>query len=106
MHIYVGENNGFCFGVSRAIKTTLELNSNNNYVLGEIIHNEKVNQQLTDKGIKTIDNIDCVNFKGDETVIIRTHGEQKLTFEKLKKMNVKIIDCTCPFVKQIHDIVS
>ncbi len=106
MHIYVGENNGFCFGVSRAIKTTLELTGDNNYVLGEIIHNEKVNQQLTDKGIKTIDSVDSVDFKGGETVIIRTHGEQKATYDKLKDLNVKIIDCTCPFVKQIHDIVK
>lgn len=106
MHIYVGENNGFCFGVSRAIKTTLELTGDNNYVLGEIIHNEKVNQQLIDKGIKTINNLDEVVFKGDETLIVRTHGEKKVTFDRLKELNVNVIDCTCPFVKQIHDIVS
>lgn len=106
MHIYVGENNGFCFGVSRAIKTTLELTGENNYVLGEIIHNEKVNQQLADNGIKTLEGIDDLNFKGNETVLIRTHGEQKSVLDKLKKMGVNVIDCTCPFVKQIHDIVS
>ncbi len=106
MHIYVGENNGFCFGVSRAIKTTLELLGDNNYVLGEIIHNEKVNQQLIARGIKTIDTLNDVDFNGKETVIIRTHGEQKSTFNKLNELGVKVIDCTCPFVKQIHDIVD
>ena len=106
MHILKCENNGFCFGVDRAIKTVEQLNGDNNYVLGEIIHNEKVIDKLKSMGIKTINSLDEVNFHGGETLIIRTHGESKATIEKAKALKLNIIDCTCPFVKQIQEIVN
>ncbi len=105
MHIYKCENNGFCFGVSRAIKEAEKLKGENIYILGEIIHNESVINKLSSAGIKTIKSLSEVDFKGNETLLIRTHGEPKSTFDKAKELNLKIIDCTCPFVKQIQDIV-
>ena len=105
MHIYVGQNNGFCKGVSNAVKTALDLPDKNKYVLGEIIHNEKVNLQLLDNGVKVIEKLEDFSFAGNESVIIRTHGEKKSTYEILKNFGVKVVDCTCSFVKQIHEIV-
>ncbi|MBE7081060.1 MAG: 4-hydroxy-3-methylbut-2-enyl diphosphate reductase [Clostridiales bacterium] len=106
MHIYKCENNGFCFGVSRAIKEAENLKGDNIYILGEIIHNESVIKKLEDAGIKTIASLDDVEFKGGETLLIRTHGEPKSTFDKAKELKLNVIDCTCPFVKQIQDIVK
>ncbi len=106
MHIYKCENNGFCFGVSRAIKEAEKLKGDNIYILGEIIHNESVIKKLKDAGIKTINSLDDVNFKGGETLLIRTHGEPKETFDRAKELKLNVIDCTCPFVRQIQDIVK
>ena len=106
MHIYKCENNGFCFGVSRAVKEAENLKGENIYILGEIIHNESVIKKLKDAGIKTINSLDEVDFDGGETLLIRTHGEPKSTFDKARELNLKVIDCTCPFVKQIQDIVK
>ncbi len=106
MHIYKCENDGFCFGVKRAIKQAESLKGENIYILGEIIHNESVINKLKDAGITTIDNLEQIDFKGGETLLIRTHGEPKSTFDKAKELNLNVIDCTCPFVKQIQDIVS
>ena len=93
-------------GKPDAIKEAENLKGDNIYILGEIIHNESVIKKLKDAGIKTIASLDDVEFKGGETLLIRTHGEPKSTFDKAKELKLNVIDCTCPFVKQIQDIVK
>ena len=50
-------NDGFCFGVKKAIETAYSFKGDNIYVLGELIHNEKVVADLESRGIKTINNL-------------------------------------------------
>ncbi len=107
MIVLRGKHGGFCFGVKRAVDSALNLpSSNNNYVLGEIIHNESIIKKLSDAGIKTIDCVTMTEFSQGDKVLIRTHGEPKSTFDLLSSKNVDIIDCTCPFVKDIQNIVN
>ena len=106
MEIIKGKHSGFCFGVKRAVDTAKKLQGDGNYVLGEIIHNEYVNKKLEQSGIKTINSVEEVDFNVGDTLLIRTHGEPKSTFEKAKSLGLNIIDCTCPFVKDIQKIVS
>ncbi len=106
MEIIRGKQCGFCFGVERAINTTKALKGNNNYLLGEIIHNESVNEELINLGIKIISKEELPSLKKGDNLVIRTHGEPKSTFDLLKKLEVNVIDCTCPFVKEIQNIVQ
>ncbi len=106
MEIIKGKHSGFCFGVKRAINEAKKLKGAGNYILGEIIHNEVVNEELCRAGIKTINKLEDVSFKKGDTLLIRTHGEPKSTFDKIKELGIKVIDCTCPFVKDIQKIVS
>lgn len=106
MIILKGKNTGFCFGVKRAVKEAEKLKGDNNYVLGEIIHNEEVNEKLLSNGVKIIDSLDSVTFNKGDNLLIRTHGEPKTTFDDLENLGVNVIDCTCPFVKEIHNIVE
>lgn len=106
MQLIKGRNSGFCFGVERAVKTAEKLNGDNNYVLGEIIHNEQVIEKLKKSGVKTIDSLDDIALTQNDTLLIRTHGEPKSTFDKAEKLGVKVIDCTCPFVREIQKIVE
>lgn len=106
MKFYIGKNSGFCFGVGRAVKTAFSLKGDNNYILGEIIHNESVNNALKDNGVKTINSFDSVSLNKKDTVLIRTHGEKKEIYDTLNSLGVNIIDCTCPFVQNIHKIVK
>ncbi len=105
MEVLKGKHSGFCFGVKRAVAEAYNLKGENNYVLGEIIHNEYVNQKLESLGVKTINNLDEVAFESGDTLLIRTHGEPKSTFNKAKELGLNVIDCTCPFVKDIQNIV-
>ncbi len=97
---------GFCFGVKRAIDTAEKLTGDNNYILGEIIHNNSVNEKLKKQGIKTINSLDEVRLTSSDTLLIRTHGESQKVFDELKQNGVNVIDCTCPFVKDIQKKVA
>ena len=106
MIVIKGKNSGFCFGVKRAVETAFSLKEGKRFVLGEIIHNESVNKQLADAGVKIISSADDEEIKRGDTVLIRTHGEPETTFVRLKEKGVKVVDCTCPFVNEIHSIVK
>nr|MBO4517766.1 4-hydroxy-3-methylbut-2-enyl diphosphate reductase [Clostridia bacterium] len=106
MIVIKGKNSGFCFGVKRAVETAFSLKEGKRFVLGEIIHNESVNKQLADAGVKIISSVDDEEIKRGDTVLIRTHGEPETTFVRLKEKGVKVVDCTCPFVNEIHSIVK
>ena len=105
MIVVKGQYGGFCFGVKRAIEQAKNLNGVNKFVLGEIIHNEAVIDELKRSGIITLNNIDEVQFQKGDKLLIRTHGEAESTFVKAAEKGVEIIDCTCPFVKEIQKIV-
>ncbi|MBR4419407.1 MAG: 4-hydroxy-3-methylbut-2-enyl diphosphate reductase, partial [Clostridia bacterium] len=106
MEIIRGECCGFCSGVKRAVDIALSLEGVGNYVLGDIIHNEVVNQKLKEKGLVTIDTILDERLNKGDTLLIRTHGEAKKVVELANEKQLKVIDCTCPFVKSIHKIVN
>ena len=104
--INLAKNAGFCPGVKSAIDKSLQIVEccNNVKMFGDIIHNENVCEYLFKKGIKTITSLNELN--NNDTVIIRTHGTLKENFEKINAITRNVVDCTCPFVKKIHKILS
>lgn len=105
MEIILGKTAGFCYGVTRAIngaKQELESKDESVYCLGEIVHNKNVIDNLKEKGLKFIDNIEDAKGK----TIIRAHGVTKDIYEKARKMNIELKDLTCPKVLKIHDIAE
>ena len=94
---------GFCYGVKRAVETAKKLKQENPgmniYILGELIHNTDVINELESLGIKTIYNIPA---SGEGICIIRSHGEAPEVFEKIKAAGFKLVDLTCPDVKKVQ----
>ena len=94
---------GFCYGVKRAVETAKKLKQENPqkniYILGELIHNMDVIQELETLGIKTIYEIP---ESGDGICIIRSHGEPPEVFEKIKKAGFELVDLTCLDVKKVQ----
>ncbi len=105
MKVLIGKNSGFCFGVKRAVEEAFNLKDGRNFVLGEIIHNVSVVSKLEKRGIVTIDSIDDERLKAGDTLLVRTHGEGKAVFDRAKELGLNVIDCTCPFVKDIQNKV-
>lgn len=106
MEIIVGKTAGFCYGVKNAVeKSEDELKQDNKICcLGEIVHNKKVVTSLEEKGINFIESLED-NVEKCRT-IIRAHGISKNVYEQAEKLNIKLIDLTCPNVLKIHKIVE
>lgn len=94
---------GFCYGVKRAVDTAKKLKAENPhkniYILGELIHNTDVINELESLGIKTIYE---VPEKGDGICIVRSHGEAPQVFKKLESAGFEVVDLTCPDVKKVQ----
>ena len=106
MQIKLAKNMGFCFGVRRAVDIAKKAAAEKGrvYTLGELIHNRSVVTELSEEGIIPIGNID--ELPADGTLIIRSHGVSPKVVEECERRGISYIDCTCPFVMKIHDIVS
>ena len=94
---------GFCYGVKRAVETAKKLKAENPNlnvcVLGELIHNSQVIEELENLGINTLKELP---EKGEGICIIRSHGESPQVFENIKKAGFEPYDLTCPDVKKVQ----
>jgi 4-hydroxy-3-methylbut-2-enyl diphosphate reductase len=103
-NVELAKTMGFCFGVKRAVDEIEKLkNGEDVFVLGKLIHNPQVIEQLERDGIKMIDSFEGVD-KG--VVVISAHGVPDKTIEGVKERGVKVVDLTCPLVKKVHDITK
>lgn len=100
---------GFCFGVNKAVETvykTIEDNPDTPiYTYGPIIHNESVVKELAGKGVRSVSD-DELDKLPKGIMIIRSHGIDRATRQKLESLEFTIVDATCPFVRRIHEIVD
>ncbi len=103
MEIIVAQNGGFCRGVKKAVDTALAIEPENTYIYGEIIHNPDVVKQITDRGIVMVEKLEEV--PEGATLIIRSHGVGKAVYEECARRNIKIVDCTCEFVRRTQNII-
>ena len=104
MEIIVAKSAGFCFGVKLAVDCVYEKSKDDKiYTYGPIIHNKNVVKDLEKQGVEIIESLEK---DIDGKVIIRSHGVPPSVYKLLEDKNVNYIDCTCPFVKKIHRIVS
>jgi 4-hydroxy-3-methylbut-2-enyl diphosphate reductase len=103
MKIKLASNYGFCFGVKRAIK--LAENLKDATTIGPLIHNNQEIQRLKNGfNVTTADSIHDIG--NAHKTIIRTHGIEKNDLEELKKMDVEVVDATCPYVTKPQQIVE
>ncbi len=103
MKVFVAKNLGFCGGVRRAVETAMSCDAQNTFVLGELIHSREVVERVAARGIQTVQSPSEVPEGG--TLLIRSHGVGRAVYEECERRNIKVIDCTCPFVKKTQEIV-
>lgn len=104
MQIVVAKHSGFCSGVKKAVETAMSVSPENTFVYGEIIHNREVVSEITKRGLITVDDVSDV--PDGATLLIRSHGAEKSVYEECEKRNIRLLDCTCAFVKKSRDIVK
>ncbi len=105
MNVILADKAGFCFGVKRALDTTIntkEKFKGKIYTLGPLIHNNDVVNLLKEKGIEPISIEDVNKLNKEDTIIIRSHGVPLQIIDYLKDKGLNIIDTTCPHVANIQ----
>lgn len=100
---------GFCYGVVRAIDLAYAARKvfpdQPIYILGEIIHNPEVNDQIRALGIKFLSgkekSADIEDLKKDDIVIIPAFGTEVSTRAKLEAKGCQFVDTTCGDVMSV-----
>lgn len=113
VQFYLARHFGFCYGVENAIeisyKAIEENPSRQVYLLSQMIHNQEVNADLQDRGIRFIMDTDGTQFiswdkiNKDDIVIIPAFGTT-IEVEHLlldKGVEVHKYNTTCPFVEKV-----
>ncbi len=100
---------GFCYGVERAIDLAYAarkvFQGRRLFILGEIIHNPEVNDQIRAMGIKTLTGPNpearVEDVTNEDVVIIPAFGAEVSTMEKLKQIGCQTVDTTCGDVMSV-----
>ena len=106
MKILLAKNAGYCFGVRDAVDMAYDTAKEHGdvYMLGHIVHNENVVNDLDKAGAKVVDSLDKV--PDGRPVLLRAHGTHVDTWKEAKQKNMNIVDATCPLVRDIHDEIK
>lgn len=94
---------GFCAGVVRAIdivNIALEVYGQPIYVRREIVHNKFVVNELRQKGIIFVNELDEVPIEG--RAIFSAHGVAPEIAAEATARRLQVIDATCPLVTKVH----
>lgn len=100
LKVEIAKNSGFCFGVKKAIDTTMSVIEEKSVVssLGPLIHNQQVVDVLDKKGLSVVQEPE--EAKG--SLVIRSHGVPLEIYERARKSDIDVVDCTCPFVRKVQ----
>jgi len=104
--ILIAKDAGYCFGVRDAVNLAYDTAEKfkDVYMLGDIVHNENVVNDLNKVGAKVVDSMEDV--PKDKKILFRAHGTVPDLWENAKKNEREIIDATCPLVHKIHKEVK
>jgi (E)-4-hydroxy-3-methyl-but-2-enyl pyrophosphate reductase len=100
--VIMAQEVGFCFGVKRAIDMTRQAlaESDNVFILGDLIHNKHVTESLEREGLRKVS--DFAEEKNG-TMVIRAHGLPKARIQEARDQGLKIVDATCPIVARTQE---
>ena len=96
---------GMCFGVRRAVGIARSVSSPEEVTIyGRLVHNEQVMAKLVRRGFHVVDKPDRGPVPTTPGVLIPAHGISCREASRLSSAGKRLIDATCPFVKEIHEI--
>ena len=105
MKILLAKDAGYCFGVRDAVNLAYETAEKEGevYMLGHIVHNENVVEELEKAGTKVIHDLNEV--PDNKPILFRAHGTVPKVWDEAGKKGINIVDATCPLVTEIHEEV-
>ena len=106
MKIFLAKDAGYCFGVRDAVNLAYDTAEANGdvYMLGTIVHNERVIENLSNSGGKVVETLEDV--PENKPILFRAHGTAPELWKNADKKKLNLIDATCPLVTEIHDEIK
>lgn len=104
---------GFCYGVENAIEISFKAVEENVgkriFLLSQMIHNQEVNKDLTERGVRFIMDtagkqlISWEELNSNDIVIIPAFGTTLQIQKKIESIGIEVhkYDTTCPFVEKV-----
>ncbi len=94
---------GMCFGVRDALAIMDNIDRPQIVTIhGELVHNEKILDDLADRGFKSVGENQRRALPVTQTVLITAHGISVKERERLTQAGKQLIDTTCPLVTRAH----
>lgn len=92
---------GFCSGVRIADMKVKRFASKGGKgsILGQVVHNERVVEEMERLGVRTIDSIEAAT---EPTIVFSAHGVPESFHERARAQGLEVLDTTCKFVYDIH----
>lgn len=110
---YIARHFGFCYGVENAIEIAFKaINENPGkriFLLSEMIHNQDVNKDLLERGVRFLHDtfgkeiLPVENLTKEDIVIIPAFGAPLSITQRLNDMGIETqkYNTTCPFVERV-----
>lgn len=94
---------GMCFGVRDALAIIDDVERPGAVTIhGELVHNEKILDDLQDRGFRMVGEKQRHSLPVTEVVLITAHGISDKERGRLQQAGKDIIDTTCPLVTRAH----
>src|SRR5437588_3972228 len=102
---------GYCHGVVdafRIAKKVREENAGPVHMLGQLVHNTHVTDELQEQGIKLVDppnRLSGLDQISEGTVIFTAHGVSPQVKARAAELGLNAVDATCSDVVRTHELV-
>lgn len=92
---------GFCSGVRIADLKVKRFAAagGRGAILGQVVHNERVVEEMEQLGVRTVDEIVAVE---EPTIVFSAHGVPPSFHDSARARGLQVLDTTCKFVYDIH----
>src|SRR5581483_11546536 len=103
---------GYCHGVVEAIRIAKQVGNERAgepvAMLGYLVHNEHVTEELQRSGVTLVpeaDRMQALEHVNSGTVIMTAHGVSPAVVEAARAKGLNVVDATCSDVIRTHDLV-
>jgi len=105
---------GYCHGVVGAIQLVRKVARDPSvprpiYVLGQIVHNHHVVEEMESLGVITLDGpnrLSLLEQVNEGTVIFTAHGVSPAVKVRAREKGLHVVDATCPDVTKTHELIA
>ena len=103
---------GYCHGVVDAFRIAKRVRESTDgpvHMLGQLVHNTHVTDELQEQGIRLVDppnRLAGLEMITEGTVIFTAHGVSPQVKQRAAELGLRAVDATCSDVVRTHDLVT